>query len=226
MKNGLHLNASKTQTLYFTRNETDPLKLLGVTLDGRLNFSVHHANLLKEIRQRICVVRRLAAKIGRGSLLRAASQALVIGRIQCSAWVTREARLENSRGTRVSTEEQVALNDLARILTGTKRCEHVRTEDLIKKACIPTLNEIVVRQSAMAAWKAMRHDNAALRPLLVAFDGRTRSASEDLVKPSVDTIAARNIANAWNHSPGLRRATTLAAAKASAKNLGWLAKYY
>ena len=74
----------------------------------------------------------------------------------------------------------MAINDLARVLLGVRRVEHVKISDLLVRTGLPSLNEIVVQQSAVSAWKAAK--GGALAGLLHGFDTRTRGASSDLVK--------------------------------------------
>ena len=48
---------------------------------------------------------------------------------------------------------QRVMNDLTRTLLGVKRADRHKTSDLSDRACVLTVNQIVVQQSAMAAWK-------------------------------------------------------------------------
>ncbi|QQP53255.1 Hypothetical protein FKW44_005668, partial [Caligus rogercresseyi] len=49
---------------------------------------------------------------------------------------------------------QVALNDVARTLTGRLRREHIPVRNLLKSAGLPSINTMAVRSAAMEAWKA------------------------------------------------------------------------
>jgi hypothetical protein len=40
---------------------------------------------------------------------------------------------------------QVAINDVARTLTGKKRKDHVQVSDLLKKAKLPSINQVTVK---------------------------------------------------------------------------------
>ena len=115
-------------------------------------------------------------------------------------------------------ELQVAINDLARVLLGVRRAEHVKISDLLDRTGLPSLNEIVVQQSAISAWKAAK--GGALADLLNGFDRRTRGASSDLVKAVIPScIASTNMARVWNVSSDLRQAQTLTTAKTIAKRM-------
>ncbi|QQP38291.1 Hypothetical protein FKW44_018828 [Caligus rogercresseyi] len=53
---------------------------------------------------------------------------------------------------------QVAINDVARSIAGCRRRDHIRIEDLLSFAKIPSLNEITVMAVAVETWKCF-HSN-------------------------------------------------------------------
>ena len=110
------------------------------------------------------------------------------------------------------------MNDLAQLLLGVKRADRYKTSDLLDRAGVPTLNEIVVRQSCIAAWKA--EQGGPLNDALEAFDDGTRGSSNDMRRPaSSRRQPAQNMAMAWNVSQSLRQAKTLQQARTAAKIL-------
>lgn len=102
----LHLNPNKTQVLLGKSAPgsilvedvrvatSDSLTLLGVKLDDGLRFNLHHKDMLTCVRQRLGVIRRLTSRISRGPLLTEIARSLVIGKLQCVAWITRKARTD------------------------------------------------------------------------------------------------------------------------------------
>ena len=107
---------------------------------------------------------------------------------------------------------------LARTLLGVKRIDHHRASDLADRASLPTVNQVVVKGSALAAWKA--ENGGPLADLLEPHDDRTRGSSNNLRRPtSVRCLAAVNMAASWNNSASLREAKTLHAAKRAANRL-------
>jgi hypothetical protein len=54
---------------------------------------------------------------------------------------------------------QVAINDVARSVSGYKREDHIPIEDLVESAKLMSLNQLVVRATAMAAWNAHMSDD-------------------------------------------------------------------
>ena len=54
---------------------------------------------------------------------------------------------------------QVILNDVARVVEKKRRSDHVRVEDLMKKAGLEAVNSMVCYNSAMLVWKASRAES-------------------------------------------------------------------
>ena len=218
--NGLCLNVGKTQTLNLGGSKettTATLKILGVEVEKSVGFSSHHTTMLADLRRRVGIVRRMATKLSRGRLLSEIARALVVGKVQCNAWVTRRVRLSPEQprnGDDVATQR--TMTELARTLIGARRADRLRVQDLADRAALPTLNEIVTRQAAIAAWKSVK--GGALHDLLQLYDDRTRGHLRNLRRPlSHRCIAASNMADVWNASEHLRSATTLTQAKTAAK---------
>ena len=182
------------------------------------SLTKNHESISSDLRKRVGAVRRLSSALPRGKLLREVGQSLVIGKVQSSCWITRKARLNTDTSVPTQKHEgQVALNDLARILTGKKRSEHINTSDLAAKAGIPTLNEVIIRRAGLEAWKACR--GGALKNSVRENSARSRAATLGLVERSSNSVADTNIANCWNASAKLRTATTVSGAKEAAREL-------
>ena len=231
VRNGLHLNIAKTQTLRLAHPDTPTsttLNILGVSMNKQMSFAPHHSAMLADIRRRIGVIRHLQTNLSRGKLLNEVALALVVGRLQGCAWVTRQARLQlqGSPPTGDDTAIQIAMNDLARVLLGVRLADRWRVSDLANRANLPTVNEIVIKQSAIAAWKAVNNPSDPLREVLPTYDTRTRGASSDLRRPiSPRCIAAVNMTAVWNSSQELRSAVSLAEAKRVAVQIASSARF-
>ena len=90
--NGLYLNVAKMQTMRLNHKDTpttSTLNVLGVQVNNSGGFSNHHTAMLANLPGRLGAVRRLATAIGRGQLLTEIAQCLVLGKVQCNAYVTR-----------------------------------------------------------------------------------------------------------------------------------------
>ena len=218
---GLYLNLSKTQTLRLNHTDTSKsstVNVLGVQINKSGGFSIHHKSMIADLRSRLGAVRRLATAIGRGKLLREVGQSLVLGKVQTNAFVTREAKLQAGPEHEDDVATQVVLNDLYRVIIGSKRTDHIRVADLAARANLPTLNEIITKQAAISAWRSQ--NGGPLHDILMPYDERTRGSSENRIRPvSTRCVASRNLAHTWNASEELRNAKTLSEAKLAAKKL-------
>jgi hypothetical protein len=129
----------------------------------------------------------------------------------------------------------VALNNVARSITGTRRRDHVRIEDLLAQAGLESANRMVVKAIAAETWGCFHSDdgrNGARNHVgsLLFLDKRTttakttRSAKTGQIEVPLrggDTFIA-HAAHVWNRSAALRQATSKAKAKKAASDLAGL----
>jgi hypothetical protein len=125
---------------------------------------------------------------------------------------------------------QVAINDVARTLTGKKRKDHVQVSDLLKKAKLPSINQVTVKSTAIEAWKAYHshdgNDNGRnmLGKLLfgdsAVHDQRHMRSSADgkiLIPLRGQETFVAHAAAIWNSSIMLREASSKSEASAIAR---------
>lgn len=228
-RNKLVLNPAKTQIMANPQigqisigdsiiTPSTSLELLGTTFECSGRFSQHNEIVAKDLKKRVGRVRRLSPHLPRGPLLREVGNALVVGKANCVAWVTRKANLPDNPNDTSPHLGQVALNDLARILTGYSRKDRIPVSTLITKARVPTLNEIVVKRAAVEAWKAV--NGGALKQALIPVSSSTRHATQGLMKARTNSIPDTNMKRCWNYSTELREARSLNEARKVAKKLG------
>lgn len=243
--NGLALNASKTQLL-FSHNAGNvkdatimvdgisvspslTLELLGVTFDRKFSTSIHEAKVAVEVRKRASMVARLAHHLPRGNYLRQLSMGLVLGKVSHALAAVATPRLSEEDQVRASAKSiQVAINDVARTLIGTRRSDHMSIHVLLGKAGLPSLNEMVTTAVAMEAWKAFYSDDGGegQRNLVgqqtfeTAITGsRSRAATAGEVRIPLrghDTFVS-SAAHLWNKCPALRLAKSVGEAKRVSK---------
>ena len=252
--NALSLNESKTQLLlagHITKVEREKftiqvgkanihpssqMELLGVKFDTKLSSTPHVTSLAKAVRQRASLIARLSNHIPRGPYLRLLAQGLVYGKVSYAAASTISPRLPGEASSSSGTYQdiQVALNDVARTLTGHKRTDKVPIRTLLCSAGLPSLNEVVIRALATETWKA-HHSNdgpdSTRNPLgkaifesqeLSATSMATRARTQGQVPLPLSFAAPTMVYSAaklWNESEDLRSARTLSAAKNIAKQL-------
>ena len=129
---------------------------------------------------------------------------------------------------------QVAMNNIARSVSGCARRDHVKIEDLLARANISSYNEVTVRAVAMETWKAFQSSDGpggSKNPLgKLIFPERnlsdasrtSRAATAGIIPLPLHSKASTFIWNAstvWNHSRPLREAKTKSEAMKVAKCL-------
>jgi hypothetical protein len=127
---------------------------------------------------------------------------------------------------------QVALNDVARSITGVRRRDHVTIKDLLELARIESANRMVVKAIAAETWSCYHsndgQDSARNHVGSILFSDNknataktTRSARTGQIMVPLrggDTFVT-HAAYVWNRSVTLRTAPTKAAAKKAASDL-------
>ena len=223
----LQLNDGKTQVMPIGRGcpSVFPdaprfVTLLGLRIDSLLRFSSEHKEVISLVKGRIGIIRRLQAHLPRGRLLCQIADALVVSRISYAAWLTVEATFPVKEARTTPHPLQSLLNSLARTLLGVRLADRLRSVDLLDRSGLPSLNQLVIRSAAMAAWQASR--GGPLSHLLVCHSDRSRGAANNLRVAADNSIGAQNMTACWNASEALRNATTYHSAKVAAHKLGEL----
>ena len=105
---------------------------------------------------------------------------------------------------------QVILNDVARVVEKKRRSDHVRVEDLMKKAGLEAVNSMVCYNSAMLVWKASRAESPLhdlFRDMIPNGSTRSKAAGKfEVPAPNTKNLGVWNIAMNWNAIPDLRLA--------------------
>jgi hypothetical protein len=118
---------------------------------------------------------------------------------------------------------QVAFNDVARSITGARRRDHVRIEDLLAQAGLESTNRMVVKAVAAEMWSCFPSndgkDGARNHVRRILFSDKrtgtaktTRSAKNGQIEVPLrggDTFVP-HAAHVWNRSATLRQATSKA----------------
>ena len=234
---GLSLNPAKTQLLRYGKvigTEEDfkvgdvvippapTLTLLGFSVDKKLGPQPYLRELYNSVLYRKHTIRRLSAHLP-PHVLKMFAGAVVLGKIRTYIHLSLKVRLQDQDPlTGWGKKLQVVLNDVARVLVKKKRTDHVRVEELLKKAGLQSVNAMVCSSSAMLAWRAANPDHP-LHDLFVALRprGNTRGKEAGLLQvppPDTKNLALWNMATAWNAIPELRAAKSEGRAKRIVKN--------
>ena len=107
------------------------------------------------------------------------------------------------------------------------RSDHLPLTELWHDAKMPTVNNVVVREAALMAWRALSPKSEG-SPLSSLFDelrpdGRTRGAGNGLLRLPSDkrNILLSNMVAVWNKFPALRDAKTLSMARSVTMRKIW-----
>jgi hypothetical protein len=189
------------------------IELLGVRYDRKLLTTPHVRLLLLAVRQRASMVARLANHLPRGTYLWQLSYGLVMGKFAHALADVASLRLESEdTASGIWSKIQVALNDVARSITGVRRPDHITIKDLLNLAGIESANRMVVKAIAAETWSCY-HSNDKQEPCRVDLvlrqqdcHGKDNPVGQD--RPDhgppegCDTFIT-HAANVWNRSSKL-----------------------
>jgi hypothetical protein len=202
---------------------TPELELLGTVMDRRFLFLPHAKATSRAARQRASVIARLSNHLPPGRYFRTLAMGLAVGKVIHALPEVIAPRLSEAAPiTANSGATQIALNDVARSVTGAKRTDLVNITYLLSKARMTPLNRLAAASAGIEAWKVFRStdgpdggcyplghalfDQRLSRPL------RSAAAGEICVPLCGCNTLVNTAATIWNKSPALRSAATLALA--------------
>jgi hypothetical protein len=177
--NGLALNGAKTLVMVggkakannaFTINvngrelkPSNTFDLLGITFDRSFTVRPYLHSLAREARFRAGRMARLGQHLPRGQLLRQLGSGLLMGKVAHCLPVVARPRLPGLTAVipQALAQVQVAVNNVARSVVGCRREDHVTIVDLLEAAKYLSLNQQVVRATAMSAWSAFTSSNSS-----------------------------------------------------------------
>jgi len=103
-------------------------------------------------------------------------------------------------------------NSALRIVTGSKRVDHVKVSDMLQRTNLLSVNQTIAYSALVEIWKARTLKVPVLESILdrVRNDERTlRSDSQQLVKYTYNEPFARATAKLWNNASERFRSTNL-----------------
>ncbi len=238
--NYLFLSAEKTQVLWsgLPRCTEGPavsvcgvgvepasnIDLLGVKFDKNLTPTPFLTLQHKAAMPILATVRRLARYLPQAHLAEVAS-AFLVGRLSYAALATLTPRLHEDEPTVAAIHKlQVCINHAARTILGLSTADKIRTENLLVKTGLPSLNQLLVKGLAIECWRAL---NSAT-PLGTVISGGhktsrpTRMASSNMLPPPFKfpkASMAWHAVRLWNMNEALRNAPTLNCAKRVAAHI-------
>ncbi len=242
LANSLALNPAKTQLLWTNDpspvlvgdtlvQPQDELLLLGIRFDRRLSIGPHLQSLSSSARSLLALTRRLLLHLPRGGQVQDVVRALVVGKL-CYGSILVPPRLSPEDPTSQLLQSiQTSVNDIARLLLGTRRADRIPVERLLDLTGMPALNRVVIKTILCETWKCLHScdgPDGGMNPLGVMLSPPTppsnrvtRSISAGSLPPPLriraDTFAWF-AAVLYNDVPLIRSAPTLAAARRAAES--------
>ena len=239
---GLVINSDKTQMLVsgFKNKEfsikvgnskvhpSKELNLLGVTYDSNFSTVTYLRQLASDAKTRASIISRLSYSVP-PHLLRMFTNGLLVGKIMLAATAAIPFRITHEdKGTNVLTERiNCSIKSAARTITKVHLTDKVRSDIVLKKAGLKSLNEMVASAAATMIWKSKMIMDPLGKLLFpkqttdIEKNMCTRSESSNRAKlpvPGFSTLAANLLARAWNESSTLQNSSTIGAAKLASIN--------
>jgi len=240
---GLVINSDKTQLMVsgitlrdfsvkVGDNQIYPskeLKLLGITYDTNFKTTPYLRQLASDAKTRAAIIARLSYSVP-PNLLKLFTNGLLVGKLMAAAPAAIPFRINHEdKGAIVLTDKiNCALKSAARTITRTRLTDKVKSDIVLQKAGLKSLNEMVAYTSATTIWKSklwmdplgslLFQKSAANHNGGISTRSKN-SCNAKLPVPGCMTIAANLLARLWNASPDLQKAETLGAAKQAARKL-------
>jgi len=240
--NYLIANPSKTKLMIFTKEkrenkitlkigdtsieETNEEKLLGITISNNLKWGKHIDEVLNAVNQRTMMLRRLSYSIPRENM-GVLVHGLILSKIRYALPVY--GRMSFNINDPINQEMhdlEVKVNNIRRLMTGSKLSDKVPNMILREQTGIPTVNQMLIQSTLLETWKIINGHSQSLEEMLTPIStlGAVKTRAEErgnLRVPrsqSNKTSFARQAANIWNLSPGtIRDCTTIMSAKREIK---------
>ena len=194
------------------------ISFLGIVLDSNLSTAPYLDSLIFDCRRRVGMLRLIETRIGRSNL-ELIIHGLLFGKLSYLIGHAVVVRVEESETVTVRAKKlQVVINDAVRLLAGVRRSDQVKLADLRHAVNLPTVNYVVAREAATAAWWALASPSGSpLTGILSELkpDHRTRGASNGLYRMPKDSrnVFLGNMVKIWNAFPDLAAAKTPAGAR-------------
>ncbi len=238
--NYLSLSAEKTQVMWsgLSRSSKDPevtvgktlvepspcIELLGVRFDKNLSSNPFVMSQQRAAAPILATIRRLSRYLPRAPLSQVAS-ALIVGKLSYAAPATFMPRLTVNEPTNSATQKlQVCINEAARTILGVTKLDKIRTETLLAKADLPSINRLVVKGIATECWRSINMGTPLGSLILGGQESSrpTRLASSNKLAPPFkfprDSMAWHAV-KIWNLHEELRCAKSLNCAKKVAASI-------
>ena len=159
-------------------------ELLGMKIQGDLNWDCHIEELKRKLRQRIGLLKRLRHVIPKNAL-KLAAEAIFTSKLRYGIASYLCPKLRDESGSNVILKELTVIqNDMLRAITGKKLSDHKTKESLRKETKTMSVNQICVYHIMLETYGILKLDSSpTLKRILLEKKGnpnaRLRSATND-----------------------------------------------
>ena len=199
-----------------------------ITYDSNFSTAPYLRKLASEAKTRAAIIKRLSYSVP-PHLLKMFTNGLLIGKIMAAAPAAIPFRMSyEDRGAIGLTESiDCSIKSAARTIARVSLKDKTRTDIVLKKAGLKSLNEMVACASATMVWKSKMQMDPLAKLLFhqqAPNSGKTISTRSDnsdkarLPVPGYCNLAANLLARAWNEATNLRNSSSYNAAKLAASN--------
>ena len=204
-------------------------KLLGIVVGSDQKWKEHvygKGGVVSTLNQRLFIIRRLANHLSTPKLIKVA-QSIWMSKLRYGLQLFSEVRMHEEQSKSMDMQVmQVAQNKLLRVLTGTKKLDCRKIEDLLKEVKMMSVNQTAAQIKLTEMWKAV-HDNSY--PIKVQMKSSqekgmsTRSCTRgQVVEVGSSTKRIKSFIGSasrlWNVAPEkIKNASTIWMAKAEIK---------
>jgi len=240
--NRLVANPSKTGLLIFRPNqaaiseskvsielggenvtESTEQKVLGITISNDLKWSKQIEQIKNDCHYRLSILRRLRKYLSCRQL-KTIAEGIIMSRLRycLPVWGSEFVRFDESDPSRaVFHDLQVLQNDTLRIITGNKRSDRVRVQDMLTATNMLSMNQLAAYNALIEIWKS----RALSVPFLSSIHKNKRTADRTLRSETSNNLQAAITEpfalcteRLWNRSSDrLKRTNLLSIAKIEAR---------
>ena len=201
--------------------------LLGITIQDNQGWSEHFKGkkgLISQLNKRTFIIRRIANQIPSNLVIKVV-QSLWMSKLRYGLQLCNSVKMSNEETQSGNMKAaQIAQNKMVRMMGKVSLKNHIRSEDLLKKFGLLSVNQLAAHIKTVEAWKTINVENYPIKlennQLHRNTNGReVRESTVKLWKDDTRVASAkesfiRDAAKIWNNAPAnVKNAKSLYLAK-------------
>ena len=198
-QNGLFMNESKTQIMVINPGrtteqvkihldgneicETNNISMLGLKITNDLKWDTHISDICDDIKKKIGVLSRLRGKLTVKQLINV-GDGLIGSKIRYCAAIYGKPRLSEDAPVNENMQKiQTLLNHAGRLITNVRLEDRVPIRSLHESCPWISLNQTVIRNVIVEAWKALQINGTVGRDITGTYNRVSRAATAKKLNP-------------------------------------------